>query len=60
MVTPDQLHELLQDLRKEIMKESRRIFNAEFELLIDSYRLKYGEIDRTETVEYFMTLDGFD
>lgn len=42
------------------MKESRRIFKAEFELLIDKYRLAHGDRDRHEMADYFFTFPGFD
>ena len=46
---------LLKQLRAEIMKETRRIYKSEFDLLMDKYRQQYGEEDRENMVEY---LDG--
>ena len=46
---------LLKDVRTEIMKESRRIFKAEFEILLDQYRLDHGDRDRLETSDYLFS-----
>ena len=51
--------DLLKELRVEIMKESRRIFKGEFELLIDKYRLAHGERDRQEMSDYIFSFPGF-
>lgn len=37
------------------MKESRRIFKAEFEILLDQYRLDHGDRERLETSDYLFT-----
>ena len=41
------------------MKESRRINKAEFDMLIDNYRMRYGVEDRQNTIEYLFSMDGF-
>lgn len=50
---------MLKQLRTEIIKETRKIYRTEFDILMDNYRLNFGQEDRENMLEYLETLNGY-